>query len=206
MVFKKGVVTNPAGNPNPNLKYARNTGPTTLEGKFRGALKNNMFKHGRDSKILKKIRKCKVCPLGQKTHTINIKGQFIEKTMPAKCPLYMAEETKDGEKCVLSLAHFLRESKVYYEIGQEQDTLSLQEAVIQQTIRDAMISRDTETLEKGRPGFYTKEFTKLVLDGLSDMNKLKYGNTQKHLHAHMGEDMAKEMLDEKYEKDDEEEV
>ena len=204
MQFQKGNNANPKGNPNIREISKKSTGPRTDEGKLRGVLASGLLKHGQHSKLLKKVRKCKVCPLGQRTHIITVNGKTVEKTMPAKCAYYMAPETKNGTKCILPVTDFIRDATIYYRIGREIDTMALQEAVTQQAIRDAMVNRDVDMIEKGKPGFYTKEFTKLALDSLEGMNKIKFGGVNQHSHVHVGENMARMMLDQKDgdEKDD----
>ena len=199
MPFQKGIATNIGGNPNIGIiAKTKSTGPTSLEGKFRQALA--AISHGQHSKLIKKMRVCQRCVLGARTETITVNGRAITKSIPAKCNFYMTEETHNGKNCVIPLADFINQSKLFLTVTKEQDTLALQESVIQQSLMDAIANRDVETLTRGAAGFYTKEFQEQALKYLSELNKIKFGQQiQKHQHIHVGEDVADKMIDAMFE-------
>lgn len=201
-MFKKGVVTNPFGNPNMNIGNERKTGPITDDGKFRQAL--SLLTDGKYSKMVHKMRVCSKCPLGQKNQTVKINGKEMERTIPAKCSYYMAPETEQGTKCIIPVQDFIDKCKIYYQIMKEQDTMALQEALIQQTIMDGMLARESEIITKGTPGFYTKEFSDLALRYTTELNKIKFGN-QRQQHVHFEGDLAQQMVNKMFSNDEKEE-
>lgn len=204
-LIKKGQILNPKGNPNiGEISKKHSTGPRTLDGKLKVLLSSGLLKHGGTSKLLKKIRKCKICPLGAKTDEIIINSKVVTKSIPAKCRFYMAEETNGGKRCVIPTMQFITEAKIYYDITQNLDAIELQKALIHQSISDTIINRQHEMLKDGRPGFYTKEFQEQALKYNTEIIKIQHG-AEKHQHVHLAGDTADKMIKAMFGKDDKEE-
>jgi len=60
--IQPGEVRNPRGNPNMKLHLTpkHQTGPTSIEGRFRAGF--SKLQHGRNSKLIAKMRWCDRCP------------------------------------------------------------------------------------------------------------------------------------------------
>ncbi len=196
MVFQKGVVTNPGGNPNPNIKDAPKPGPVTDAGKMKVAFSNMVT--GENSKWLKLLRRrgCDKCLLGERIEQRKVGNKTIDVTIPRQCMSY----ERGSKKCTLPITKMVTILKYYYEI-MENDTIDLQKGLILQSIADAQSSREIETIKKGHPGFYTKEFQDQAHRSVNELNKLKFG-VQRHQHLHVDSDSADKLLKKVFEGDD----
>ena len=171
---------------NPNIANERKTGPRTKEGKFINVVKRNVFKPNSSSKLLKYFRKCNNCPLRPKEYnTVDKNGNNIIVKLPAKCNSYRV----DG-KCLIQQADYLMQVKTYYEIGEEMDTMALQNHLTYKMLENAEIAKEAEMLEKRRPGFYSSRFQELASKNLESVNKLKYGELNRNENVNVNVDLT----------------
>lgn len=192
MVFQKGIVTNPNGNP--NLAFGPKTGPKTDEGKLRTLFGTGIPLY-RETPLLKKIRQCDKCPIGAKEITLRIGDKIITRNKPADCSFYEKGKTE----CVVPVTEWVGKVKVYYKLMAEQDSLELHRALILEAVKHSKTSEEVEIIKKGHPGFYTKEYLELALKHITEYNKIVTNQaTNKHLHLHQHQekgDLAERIID-----------
>ena len=65
------------------------------------------------------------------------------------------------------------------------DEKAMYEILIKDAFADAAFSREIDLLEKGRPGYYTKEFMDLAMTHLERLYKLKYGELNRNVNVNI---------------------
>ena len=111
MVFQKGEINNPRGNPNiGQISKEKSTGPRTIEGKLRATLHG--MKDGAHSKFLKKIKNCRFCPLGLTVKEMDVDGKIKKITVPPVCKHYMLN---DKGECYYPIDQYVNELKDFME-------------------------------------------------------------------------------------------
>jgi len=176
MVFKKGEVTNPQGNPNiGELSKIFATGPRTPKGKFKASM--SVLKHGLYSKILDEIQKCNNCPLKAVTlpNGVEIK----------KCQFY----ERDKENCPVGKEEFIATVKFYDMIEKKGETEAMKYIASQQ-YASAVLAAQAEIATKRHPGFYTSDFLKNAVDTLDRVQKAKQGDR----HVNINVDVTQQFL------------
>ena len=170
----KGIVNNPKGNPNiGQLSKIHSTGPRTQAGKISGAVKK--LKSGKYSKIIKQYRKaCNSCPLGARIKETIRNGKIDKVIFPAVCPYFR----KNSRTCKMPIQTMSNQVKALDEVIHS-DTIEMQKQLIMQSVLDAQLNREHETLEKGKPAFYTKEFQEQALKYTGELNKIIHGEKQR---------------------------
>ena len=197
------VGTQTSGRPggNPDIRNVIHTGPKTNVGKVKGPIMAGMLKNGHQSKILKKIMKCSVCPLGAKQKTIMVRGALTEIPVPAKCPFFSV----DRKNCVLKPEKFINRLRTYWiceKYGWNE--VKIAEALAADSICDAGLAREVEILTKGHPGFYTNMFQESASKQVQVLHKMKYGETTRNLNVNMDiSDKIVQAYDERKKKDEE---
>lgn len=177
---KPGEVRNPRGNPNPKIKDTPSTGPKTELGKLKTVIMNPTVPPWSDSSIIKKFRHCNKCPLKASIKEVFYNGEIFKFTVPAKCVNY-----KEDSKCVIEQGEFMKSLKFYFDIGEKRDTLELQKALTYELLENMKIARESEILEKRRPGFYTARFAEIAVNNLASVNRLKYGEINKNVNVNL---------------------
>ena len=169
----------PMGNPNiGQIAEEKATGPRTMEGKLRAILKGLWLSHGRNSKIIKRLRHCNVCPLREREETVLIRGIPMKRTIPAKCPHYH----KKRKYCLMPHEEYVRKLRTL-EMVMKYDIKEFQKNMILQAAADAELSREIETLKDGHPKFYSKEFMDLAMKYANEILKMEQPFNNLHIHA-----------------------
>lgn len=135
------------------------------------ALRLGWLKHGRHSKILKRLRQCDKCPLGESIQHIMIKGQKVPITTEAKCKFY----EKGTLECPIDHDVYLERVKSWMKI-QAISAKEFHKALTFQAAMDAEVSRQVETVTKGHPGFYTKAHSELAMKGAEKQMQIEEGH------------------------------
>ena len=163
-------------------------------GKIKKTLNSPFLVHGNQSKLLKKIRNCRTCPLGVKEESVSINGRIITKRMPPKCKFYLHPDTNNGQDCIVPIADFIQQSKIYYKYFHDTklNRVDLQNSLIHQAIMDAHVAREMELLETGMPGFKTADHMERAMKYNNEL--LKQQNPETHNHLHLGDDTATRMI------------
>jgi len=175
MVFQKGVITNPKGNPNPNIRNFPKTGPKTDKGKFRSLMASGLLKTGEHSKLLDKMRKCNRCPLGAKEIEYIVNGKKIVKPIREKCDFYR----KNGAKCPIGKVDYIAKMHCYLELEKMGwDESEVAKAITLDAISDANMSKQVEMMIKGHPGFYSNLHSNRALDAIKASHEMKFGKRQ----------------------------
>lgn len=188
------------GNPD-IVKYSkeRSTGPKTKEGKRKVAM--NLIKNGRYSKTMMDYRKggCNNCALGEKEIKMRIGKQETTRIKPALCPHYK----KNSRKCTLPVEGMVARLK-NYELLSDIDTFELQKQMVVDAYGNAKQAEIVEMLDKGRAGFYTKEFSELAMKYLNELNKMQIPQRiqTENKNLNMNVDMTQAIID-AYKKDKE---
>ena len=142
------------------------------------------------SKLLETFRQCNRCPLGAKIKIIQMGKEQKTIQIPAVCSYY----EKDKKICPVDKSQYIELVKDYYKIL---DTPEYEEEIAKylmtNIISDAMMTRDVEVIEKGRPGFTTNKHMETAVKLFDSMVKLKTGG-DKHLHLH-SENVADKLVD-----------
>lgn len=173
----KGKPRNLKGNP--HIRTIRKTGPKTDEGKLKSLL--SCVKLKRETPLLKRMRVCDKCPLGEKTQVIRVNDKTITRTKPAECSYY----EKGRTECVVSVKEWADKARLLYEVERQGGPLELQKAAILEAFHNATTAKEIETIKKGHPGFYSKEWTEIGLKYLTEYNKIMTNQaSNKHLHLH----------------------
>lgn len=197
-----GVVNNPKGNP--NIASAPKTGPKTDEGKLRNLLGRDI-NLTRETALLKRIRVCNKCPLGEKLITMKVGDKTIQRTKPAECGFYK----KDMTECVVPVTEWVSKVKTFIKISEKQNTMDLQRAVILEALKNATTTGEIETIKKGHPAFYAHAWTEMGLKYLTEYNKILAGqasNRSQHLHLHQEKgDLMERILNKMFNKEEEKE-
>jgi hypothetical protein len=159
-------------------EYSTNSQRNHKKDPMRGittALKSGFFKDGSKSKLLKEIRKCDICPLGEKEEEIVIRGNFVKRKIPPKCPHYKPASVD----CPISNKEMVYRLKVWFE-AQQKGEVEMQRALIQEQISNGLIARDVELLTKGMPGYWTKEYIGQAMEYNDRLIKHQEGELHKH--------------------------
>ena len=191
---------------NPNIGNERKTGPLTDIGKLKSvmsATKVTGLRTKHETALLKRIRVCNKCPLGEKLITMKVGDKIIKRTKPAECSFY----EKDKTECVVPVSEWIETVDVFWQM--QGDTFELQKTIIIKALQEAETAKQFETIKKGHGGFYAKEWTDMGLKYLTEYNKLISGVGERQLHHHGHQekgDMAERIVnkvfeDEKEEKD-----
>lgn len=175
-----GTITSGRPGGNPNIAKTSKPGPVTVEGKLRSMLSSSAMKRNlrasKGSKILRKVRQCDFCPMRTKTIKKTINGKDTEITHYSTCPGY-----KPGnKKCIMPIADYVDKVDNFINVIEEQNMMELQKALIAQSLMDAQANREYETMEKGRPGFYTNTFNEQAMKYTNEMNKIVVGERVRH--------------------------
>ncbi len=179
--IKPGEVRNPKGNPNPNIRNIRKTGPRTALGKLKTVLAQPNFRNFKESKALKGFRRCDVCPLGAKIKELAYKGEWVKVPIPARCSYY-----KKGGKCQIDHKDHVEELRSYFATGGDDiDTMMVHQNLAISLIKNAVTAEETEMMENRRIGWFTLEAKKAAGQMLNDVNRLKYGEVHKNLNVNM---------------------
>ena len=142
------------------------------------------------SKLLETFRQCNRCPLGAKTKIIQIGKEQKTIQIPAVCSYY----EKDKKTCPIDKIQYVELVKDYYMVL---DTPEYEEEIAKylmtNIVSDAMMARDVDVIEKGRPGFTTNKHMETAVRLFDSIVKLKTGSS-KHLHLH-SENVADKLVD-----------
>lgn len=143
------------------------TGPNTEAGKL--AVVASHLKHGRHSKHIKKWTRygCDQCPLREREWTTRIGNKTVTKTKPAICPQY----EKGKKKCTLDQREMVARVKAYEKLA-DLSLSELMKEMILDSATSAEMAQQYEILEKGRPGFYTKEFKDTTMKHLAELLRI----------------------------------
>lgn len=183
------------GNPNiGEISKKKSTGPRTLEGLWRGAVLSGRIKTGTYSRLLKKVRKCSVCPL--RPREVTIRGQTI--TTQPRCSLYNPDPK---HKCPVGAEEFIERSRIYYEFLEKNDINQLMAAIALEQQARSQIAEQVEIVEKGHPGFYALEYSKAAADILDRVQK----NTQGEKRINVNVDATQKFLQEVFRMPEDEE-
>lgn len=187
---------------NPNIASIKRTGPTTDVGKLKNVIavtagRGQLIKN--ETPLLKRMRICNKCPLGEKKFTIQVGDKLIKRTKPADCSYY----EKDKDSCVIPVTEWAIKVKTFSDLGD--NTFDLQKSLILEAVSEAKTAGDIEKLKKGHSGFYTKEFLNMALTHVNEYNKIiTQQANQKHLHLHqhqeqgdMGDRIVERVFEEK---------
>jgi len=185
-----GQVRNPYGNPNPNIRNIRKTGPTTDEGKLKGLIKRGSLRPWSNSRLLNIFKKCDKCPLRERIVHRVVNSRTIQTSIPAKCPNYKA-----GQKCIIDQGEMIAKLEVWYMYGEEANTLELQKHLTYSILEDAEVAREAEMMKNRSPGFYTHKFKELASKNLESVNKIKYGERTNNTNVNVNVDLTKEIIE-----------
>ncbi len=191
-MFEKKV-PNPLGNP--NIATTRKTGPRTDIGKLKTVIASTSVSGltiKNETPLLKRIRQCDKCPLGEKLISMRVDKKIIQRIKPSECGEYKKGKTE----CIVPVTGWVEKVKLFWML--EKDTFELQRVVILDALAKATTASEVETIKKGYAGFYAKEWTEIGLKYLSEYNKLISGVSDKHLHLHQHEkqgDMAERIVE-----------
>lgn len=170
---------------NPNIRNLIKTGPKSPEGKLKGMLANPVVSKklmvSKGCKTLNKVRQCNHCPLRSKTITKKINGKKTEIKTYSSCSGYR----KNGKKCIMPIKDYVSKVKFYFDYLTNTDTIELQKMLVMRSLMDAETNREFETMQDGRPKFYTKEYSEQALKYVTELNKMIIG--EKHRVEHSGE-------------------
>ncbi len=103
---------------------------------------------------------------------------------------------KGKTECPIGKPEFTKRVKAYFKMGLDKlNTLELQKAETVKALMDAEMSRMTESVVKGQPGFYSNLHHERGLKYLNEYNKIVFGSKEKHEHIHIGGDeLAKKIV------------
>ena len=174
---------------NPNLsKHA--TGLKTKEGFLKSIIWRNRLPTT-NSKILKHFRQCDHCPLGERTIRVQIADRVVERHMPARCRVYEPGKTD----CPIGVEQYVAWLREYYRKVNDDDYVrSTAKILFDETMSSLKIIKDTEIVEKGRPGYYTIQQTNAAAKVLDVLAKIEYGG-DKHLHLYQNQDLSEVLVD-----------
>jgi len=190
--------------PNPKgwsgIKDARKTGPITDTGKLKSLLSTG-FNLKNETPLLKRIRQCDKCPLGEKLIKIQVGDKIIQRSKPAECAFYEKGKTE----CVVPVSEWAMKVRMLYALSEEQGSLDLHRALILQAAKHATTAEESEIVTKGRPGWFTEKFLKLALEGVAEYNKIISSQSgDKHLHLHQEKgDLAERIVNKIFPEDEE---
>ena len=176
---------------NPNIRNIRKTGPKTKEGKFKAVISTGNMKPDTKSKLLNYFRKCNNCPLRPKEQDMVTKsGEVVSFTVPAKCGSY-----EKDHKCVVKQESYLKQVKIYYEIGEGLDTIALQQLLAYKMLENSEIAKEAEMMKNRTPGFYTSRFQELAAKNIESLNKQKYGEVHKNQNVNVNIDLTDSIVE-----------
>jgi len=155
---------------NPDLINVPKTGQKTKEGKLRMLVSTGNLLPYSKSKILNYFKHCNLCPLRPRTEKRRVGNKEKEFTFPSKCASYRPEG-----KCLVEQGEMIKKLDYYFKVGQEQDTVALQESLTYSILENAELSKSNEIMKSRQPGFYTKEFQELAIKNLDSLNKIRFG-------------------------------
>ncbi|MEK6878057.1 MAG: hypothetical protein AABY22_00535, partial [Nanoarchaeota archaeon] len=114
---------------------------------------------------------------------------------PSICSYYV----KDNKICPVDKNKYIELVKDYYTILDTPEyEAEISKYLMTSVVSDAMLSRDVDMIEKGRPGFTTNKHMETAVKLFDSMVKLKTGGS-KHLHLH-SENVADKLVDMMFEK------
>ena len=193
---------------NPNIANERKTGQVTDEGKLKMVLatkKATGFGYPNETPLLKRIRQCNKCPLGEKLITMRVGDKIIKRTKPAECGFYEAGKTE----CVVPVTEWVEKVKIYHKFSEELGTFDLHRAVILEAFKNSTTAGEIETIKKGHPAFYAKEWMEMGLKYLTEYNRMTSNQAvNKHQHLHMHEqkgDLAERIVNKIFPEEEKEE-
>lgn len=160
-----------SGNPNILIDTAgKQTGAKTKEGKLKTLVRQGLIKSTTKSRLLNKFKNCNICPLRPRIEKRIIDNNEKSFSFPSKCTNYRL----DG-KCLIDQGEMIAKLDYYYRVGEEQDSIALQNALTYSILENAEISKQNEIMKSRQPGFYTAKFQEIAVDNLTNLNKIKYG-------------------------------
>lgn len=145
----------------------------STEGFYKNAIKNMV--HGHQSRLLRKIRYCNVCPLGAKIRYVRNKAGFMEQVpVPAKCQHYQ----KNGRKCPIDKIDFINRCKYFYML-EDNDNISALKLLAGRSALDAEMASQIEMMQKGHPSDESRRHRELAANIFEKAEKLQTG--EKHV-------------------------
>jgi len=171
-------------------KYSTDTHVISNEPLLKSAIMTTAPEMLQHSKLLETFRQCNRCPLGQKTKVIMIGKEQKTIQIPAVCSMY-----EEGKKCCpVDKVHYIALVKDYYKcLDTPEYEEEMAKYLMTNILSDAIMSRDVDVIEKGRPGFTTNKHMETAVKLFDSIVKLKVGS-DKHLHLH-GENIADKIVD-----------
>ena len=141
------------------------------------------------SRLLETFRQCNRCPLGAKTKVLMFGKDQKTISIPAVCSYY----EKDKKICPVDKTQYIELMQDYYKsIETPEYEKEIFKYLLTASVSDAMIARDIDMMEKGKPGFTTAKHMEQAIKLFGEIVKLKTGG-DKHLHLHQ-ENIAEQII------------
>jgi len=163
MAFKKGVVTNPKGNPNIiRDTLGKKCGPKTNLGKIRTMVYAGILKN---AKKMKYKRRCNTCPL---------KPIVTNGVEMRQCAFYQL-----GGHCKLSVQDWDSNLRAFF-MAQDLGTEQMLKVVSAKAYSNSLKAQSFEEMQEGRPGMWANEFLNTSTEALKEAGKIETENKKIH--------------------------
>jgi len=157
-------------------------GPKTDEGKLSLLLSRTEYLVSGTSKLIRKFRRCDICPLGANKKYVMLKGKAKEFPVIPICKAYRPR----GRKCVFPPEEFAARLRTWYQTMKNRKVEeAVAERVMVESIIDGEITKEVEIMKKGHPAGYTNMHREMGLKAAETLHKIKYGELQRNLNMNV---------------------